>query len=163
MGNATSCAPLASTGPVKVLTLDGTLEEYIRPINAGDLMLDNPRQFVCDSIDLKVGHLVPGLTADEELEPRQLYFLLPIHMLYSVLTHEEMFSLTHKASKALKQSRSKNIGRIFPVLGDFCIFNSQIKPLKGSAREPNTILRVSRQGSWRPALDTIIESPSTLR
>ncbi|KAL6007410.1 hypothetical protein ACLOJK_032907 [Asimina triloba] len=163
MGNAALCAPLVCNGQVKVLSMDGTLGEYTNPITAGHFMLHNPSQFVCDSMDLKVGNPIPGLSADEELEPRRLYFLLPTHMLSSLLTHEEMDSLTQRASKALKQCRSKNIGRIFPVLGDFCIFPSQVNPSMGMSKEPDATTRVFRQGSWRPALETIVESPRVAR
>ncbi|RWR85580.1 hypothetical protein CKAN_01445100 [Cinnamomum micranthum f. kanehirae] len=106
---------MVSSRAVKVVFVDGRVEEYTRPVNAAELMLENPIQFVCDSVDLKVGHRIPGLAADEELEPRRLYFLLPINMLYAILTVDDMVSLSYKASKALKQGGSKNIGRIFPA------------------------------------------------
>ncbi|KAJ6881742.1 hypothetical protein NC651_028369 [Populus alba x Populus x berolinensis] len=41
-----------------------------------------------------------------------------MELLYSVLTHEELSSLTYKATKALKFN---NFGKIFPVLSEFCI------------------------------------------
>ncbi|KAG8053602.1 hypothetical protein GUJ93_ZPchr0001g29513 [Zizania palustris] len=40
------------------------------------------------------GCRVPGVAADELLEPRRAYFLLPMDMLYSVLTDEEMAALS---------------------------------------------------------------------
>ncbi|OEL38843.1 hypothetical protein BAE44_0000135, partial [Dichanthelium oligosanthes] len=57
-----------------------------RPVRASELMLDHPGQFVCDSGRLAVGCRVPGVAADELLRPRHAYFLLPMDMLYSVLT-----------------------------------------------------------------------------
>ncbi|XP_042509036.1 uncharacterized protein LOC122084668 [Macadamia integrifolia] len=165
MGNGTSCAPtIISGGAVKVLSSDGRLEVYTRPIKAAELMLENPRQFVCNSNDLKVGHRITGLAADEELERRRLYFILPMDILYSVLTDEEMFSLSYKASRAMKHgSSSNNIVRIFPVFGDFCMFPSEVKTLEESTgRKPQPTERLSRQRSWKPALDTILETPSWL-
>lgn len=163
MGNAAaSCAPsIISTSVVKVLLLDGPLEIYTRPIKAAELMLENQRQFVCDSANLKVGHRVQGLSADEELERRKLYFLLPMEMLYSVLTVEEMDSLTNKVSKALKQG-SLNFAKIFPVLGEFCMFpNSEAKMRdeRGDSIREGSGERYSRQRSWTPALETIVETP----
>ncbi|XP_043696114.1 uncharacterized protein LOC122646597 [Telopea speciosissima] len=163
MGNTTSCAPtIISGGTVKVLLSDGRLEVYTRPIKAAELMLENPRQFVCNSSDLKVGHRILGLGADEELERRRLYFILPMDLLYSVLTNEEMLSLSYKASRAMKHGNSNNIVRIFPVLGDFCIFPSEVKTLEEESpeRKPQPTERFSRQRSWKPALDTILETPS---
>lgn len=167
MGNATSCAPsiLSNTGVVKVVSSDGRLEVYTRPVKAAELMLDKPGHFVCNSTDLKVGQRIPGLSADEELELRQLYFLLPMEMLYSVLTHEEISSLSYKASKVVKHgSTSKNFGRIFPLgLSDFCMFPSETKTLASPTTDhPKPVQRYSRQRSWSPALETIVETPSRL-
>ncbi|XP_052180405.1 uncharacterized protein LOC127793744 [Diospyros lotus] len=162
MGNAASCAPsMISSGVVKVLLSDGRLEIYTRPVKAAELMLENPSQFICDAGHLKVGHRIPGLLADEELERRQFYFLLPMEMLYSVLTHEEFTSLSYKASKALKQGVSLNFAKIFPVLGEFCMFPSEAKTLEtpGNSHPGRPVDRYCRQRSWTPALETIVETP----
>ncbi|XP_021801090.1 uncharacterized protein LOC110745322 [Prunus avium] len=176
MGNAAaSCAPslvISSSGVVKVMFLDGRLEVYTRAVKAAELMLENPGQFVCESSSLEVGNRVHGLTADEELERRQFYFLLPMDLLYSVLTHEELSSLTYKASKALKHRSFNSFSKIFPVLGEFCMFPSEAKRLDknigdvispSSHSEPMLVLveRYSKQRSWKPALETIVETPST--
>jgi hypothetical protein len=115
---------------VKVLTNGGNLQIYTKPVKAAELMLENPGQFVCDSTSLKVGHRVHGLSADDQLERRQFYFVLPMELLYSVLTHEEMSSLTYKATKALKYN---NFSKIFPVLSEFCIFPSEGKTMDSMA------------------------------
>ncbi|KAM7479630.1 hypothetical protein LguiA_027843 [Lonicera macranthoides] len=166
MGNAAaSCAPsIISAGVVKVLLLDGRLEIYTRPIKAAELMLENQLQFVCDSANLKVGQRVQGLSADEELERRKLYFLLPMEMLYSVLTIEEMDSLTNKVSKGLKQG-SLNFAKIFPVLGEFCMFPNSEAKMRDERGDSDSIRegsgeRYSRQRSWTPALETIVETPT---
>ncbi|GMP32922.1 hypothetical protein ACSBR2_024324 [Camellia fascicularis] len=172
MGNAaTSCAPsiICSNGVevVKVLFSDGRLEIYTRPVKAAELMVENPGHFICDSTHLKVGHRIPGLSADEELERRrrQLYFLLPMEMLYSVLTNEEFTSLRNRASKALTKHGSFNFSKIFPVLGDhFCMFPSEAKTdIPASNVEEPVEERYSRQRSWTPALETIVESPTCMR
>ncbi|KAI5660290.1 hypothetical protein M9H77_29083 [Catharanthus roseus] len=163
MGNvAASCAPsIISSGVVKVFFNDGRLRIYTRPVRVAELMMENPGSFLCDSSHLKVGHRIPGLSADEELELRQIYFLLPMEMLYSVLTTEEMIGLNDKASKALKQG-SLNFSKIFPVLGDFCLFpNSEtIKKMDSDEIDQAQTERYSRQRSWTPALETIIEMPT---
>lgn len=171
MGNAAaSCAPsiLSSSAAVKVLFFDGRLEVYTRPIKAAELMLENSSQFVCESSSLRVGNRIHGLTADEELERQKFYFLLPMDLLYSVLTHEELSSLTYKASRALKHRGSfNNFSKIFPVLGEFCMFpNSEAKTLDSAdhhspashSLEPLLERRYSKQRSWKPALETIVET-----
>ncbi|KAL4633036.1 hypothetical protein ACB092_04G092000 [Castanea dentata] len=160
MGNVTSCAPsIISSGAVKVLFSDGRLRVYTRPVKAAELMLENPGQFVCESSSLKVGHRIQGLLADEELELRQFYFLLPMELLYSVLTFEEMSSLSYKASKALKHISFNNLGKIFPVLSEFCMFPSESKTINTTTcHQQEPLQRYSKQRSWKPALETIIES-----
>ncbi|KAM2076755.1 hypothetical protein ACFX1T_039454 [Malus domestica] len=183
MGNAAvSCAPLticssSPGGATKVLCLDGRLEVFGRQVKASELMVEHPGQFLCDSTILKVGNRIHGLTADEPLERRRFYFLLPMDLLYSVLTHEELSSLTYRASRALKNSRGfNNFSRIFPVFGDFRMFNlSESKRLdcnedhaiisvnSSHNSEPVVLLeRYSKQRSWKPALETIDETPCTL-
>lgn len=174
MGNAAaSCAPsiISSGGVVKVLFPDGKMQIYTKPIKAADLMVENPGQFVCDSSSLKVGHRIHGLTADEVLEKRQLYFLLPMELLYSVLTNDEMTCLTCLSTKALKHSNKL----MFPsVFTEFCIF--PVEATKARAAEDQVLMmrndvvitaadsvveRFSKQRSWKPALETILETPCT--
>ncbi|GMH03928.1 hypothetical protein Nepgr_005767 [Nepenthes gracilis] len=157
MGNAASCAPsIASNGAIKVLKWDGRIEAYTRPVKAEELMLEHPEQFVCDPSSLQVGHRIPGLPADDELEFRRLYFLLPTEMLYSVLTREEMGQLTSKASKALKHASSFR-GRIFPAFADLnCILPNSVA--RQVAETEPVSQSYSSHRSWKPALETIVEA-----
>ncbi|KAJ1437782.1 hypothetical protein SESBI_03197 [Sesbania bispinosa] len=165
MGNVASCTPsLITNGVIKVLFLDGRLEAYTKPLRAAELMLEYPGQFVCDSSYLKVGHRIQGLLADEELERRKFYFLLPMELLYSVLTHEEMSSLNYKASRAMKHGSFNNLAKIFPVFSEFCMFPSEPKKLEADnqlerEQETEPAERYSKQRSWRPSLETIDETP----
>uniref|UniRef100_A0A2C9VP17 Uncharacterized protein n=1 Tax=Manihot esculenta TaxID=3983 RepID=A0A2C9VP17_MANES len=154
MGNAASCAPsIISNGVVKILHFNGSMKIYIKPENfsvkAADIMLENPGKFLCNFSSLKVGQRIYGVSADEDLQRHQLYFLLPMKLLYSVLTHDEMASLTSIATaKAFKNS---NLAKIFPVFSEFCIFQaSEMKRMDH---------RFFKQRSWRPALETIVETP----
>lgn len=164
MGNAGSCTPniISSNGAIKVMFFNGRVQIYTKPINAADLMLENPGQFVCDSSTLVVGNRIHGLTAEEELERRRLYFILPMELLYSVLTHEEMSSLNYKATKALKYASFSHLGKIFPV----CMFPApEVKvsgDLGGEDSSADLTERFVKQRSWtwRPALETIVEVPS---
>ncbi|KAK3440701.1 hypothetical protein EUGRSUZ_B00987 [Eucalyptus grandis] len=163
MGNAASCAPsiiISGSSVAKVLSSDGKMQIYTRPVRAAELMLENPGQFLCNSSTLRVGHRIHGLLADEELELRRFYFFLPMELLYSVLTYEEMSALTYRASKALKHGSFNNLSKIFPV----CIFPSESKRTEGSDRDVvlEPIERYSKQRSWRPALETIVETPCRL-
>ncbi|KAG7021657.1 hypothetical protein SDJN02_15383, partial [Cucurbita argyrosperma subsp. argyrosperma] len=170
MGNSAFCAPsMASNGAAKVLTLDGNLQSFMKPVKAAELMIEHSGKFLCDSGDLKVGHRIPGLLTEEYLEGGRLYFLLPMDLLYSVLTIEEMSSLTYIATKALKRGNSSGFGRIFPVLiSELCIFPSDVNGLKSvdgdgeNNQSSKPVQRLmSKQRSWKPALETIAETSCT--
>ncbi|XP_051222579.1 uncharacterized protein [Lolium perenne] len=116
MGNNPSCIPLppspgsssasSSSTSCKVIHADGRVTRLPRPVRASELMLDHPGKFVCDACRLAVGCRVPGVAADELLQPRRSYFLLPIDMLYSVLTDEEMAALSAASHGALAAASS---------------------------------------------------------
>ncbi|KAF7822224.1 DUF4228 domain protein [Senna tora] len=149
MGNAASCTPSLMKGnngggTIKVLSLDGRLESYTRAVRAAELMVENQGQFVCDSSFLKVGHRIQGLLADEELEKGRFYFLLPMELLYSVLTHEEICSMNYRASRALKHNNNNN---------------SKIGGFNNLGKKKVEKKCFTKQGSWRPSLETIDETP----
>ncbi|KAE8726574.1 hypothetical protein F3Y22_tig00006613pilonHSYRG00059 [Hibiscus syriacus] len=77
-----------------------------------------------------------------------VYFLLPVDLPYSVLTQEEMKHATF------------NIGKL---ITDFCIFPFEAKTAPQSSAGDGvdgSDERFSKQGSWKPALKTILETPS---
>ncbi|KAL4179241.1 hypothetical protein AMTRI_Chr13g86310 [Amborella trichopoda] len=165
MGNhITSCTPIictTSSGKVKVMRVDGRVEEYTRPIRVAELMLENPQNFVCFSGDLQSGRRIPAIPADEQLEGCKLYFLFPMEKLYSVLCEEEMEELAGMALEVTKPSGGKNFGRIFPIFGEFCLFSPQVKGVEmreGDHNKPELLTR-QRSMQWRPALETISEFP----
>ncbi|KAG0536864.1 hypothetical protein BDA96_03G098500 [Sorghum bicolor] len=101
--SSSAAAAAATNTTTKVIHADGTVTRLARPVRASELMLDHPGQFVCDARRLAVGCRVPGVAADELLQPRHAcYFLLPMDMLYSVLTDDEMAALSdsHAATAA---------------------------------------------------------------
>ncbi|KAL7099179.1 hypothetical protein ACP275_09G066500 [Erythranthe tilingii] len=185
MGNAAlMCAPSIISngggGVVRVVsTTDGRLLIYTTntaaaksaPPKAAEILLRNPGQFLCESTHLRVGQRIPGLCADEDLEIGQLYFLLPMEMLYSVLTDDEMNSIVniHKTSKlGFKQQAAifskKNISITFPH-EYFCLFPNNNNNNNDNNNINNNLEdesangeRFTRQRSWEPALETIHET-----
>lgn len=108
-----SLAPVSggesTSAATKVIHADGTVTRLARPVRAAELMRDHPGQFVCDSARLTVGCRVPGVAADELLRPRHAYFLLPMDMLYSVLTDDEMAALSESHAATAAASAWKRI------------------------------------------------------
>ncbi|XP_073129022.1 uncharacterized protein [Henckelia pumila] len=167
MGNVALCAPsMASVnGVVKVLTLDGKLMIYSRkPLVAAEIMLQHPGQFLCESREFKVGQRIQGMCAEEELEGGELYFLLPMEILYSVLTVEEVKFFGYKASKNFKQAAILNLNYFSKIFPEFCLFPSSLEAKRVEdyaatrACSKAAAEGFSRQRSWQPALDTILET-----
>ncbi|WCJ42092.1 hypothetical protein M5689_022920 [Euphorbia peplus] len=169
MGNSTSCTPsilISNPKSIKLFHSNGTLQIYTKPITAAVLMLENPNEFVCHFNRLKIGHRIQGLSADEELEYRQVYFLLPMDLLYSVLTQEEMGVLRLK----IKKWNYHYLRRIFPVLipsenkatEDFSSVNSLVEfsDLLSVFSDSGSSRSLCKQRSWTPKLETIVEAPS---
>jgi hypothetical protein len=195
MGNTPSCIPLAPAGgggasssssaaatTTKVIHADGAVTRLARPVRASELMLEHPGQFVCDPRRLAVGCRVPGVAAAELLQPRRAYFLLPMDMLYSVLTDEEMAALSeshsHAASswKRIAAAARRHHGRLRRSGKDeACGGGARVCPMLGlletgglgadnSKRELRASLAgksggLRRHRSWQPVLDTIEEVP----
>ncbi|KAL6552465.1 hypothetical protein OROHE_007829 [Orobanche hederae] len=187
MGNAALCAPsIIFNGGIKIFSgTDGKLLIYTKvPTKTAEIMLENPGHFLCESSNLRVGRRIPGMSADEGLERGHVYFLLPMEMLYSVLTDEEMMKLVsqNNASKGMRQAVSSSsssssssqmlkISKIFPAEFN-CLFpninGSQVFKAVDHDDDDNhheddydstkMVVRYSRQRSWQPALETIIES-----
>ncbi|KAL5209264.1 hypothetical protein ABZP36_004887 [Zizania latifolia] len=57
--------------------------------------------FLCSADELELGGAVAAIAADEELQPGQLYFVLPAAMRRRPLQAEEMAALAVRASAAL--------------------------------------------------------------
>ncbi|KAM3345942.1 hypothetical protein ACQJBY_020457 [Aegilops geniculata] len=200
MGNKPACLSLAPLAPAsaasggggggcKVIHADGRVTRLARPVRASELMLDHPGKFVCDACRLAVGCRVPGVAADELLQPRRAYFLLPMDMLYSVLTDDEMAALaaaSHGATAAWRRivvtttrrrrggnssnggrgasSRPSNgdAGRVFPVVGLLQLQDAPAgHPTSGAGVKSSggATVGLRRLRSWQPVLDTIEEAP----
>jgi hypothetical protein len=199
MGNTPSCIPLgggaassssssaaAATDATTVIHADGTVTRLARPVRASELMLDHPGRFVCDSGRLAVGCRVPGVAADELLRPRHAYFLLPMDMLYSVLTDDEMAALseshaataaaaswkriatsTHRSATgahAKDDDCSSDGARVYPMLGlletaSLAADNNSKHELRAGPAGKSSGAGFRRHRSWQPVLDTIEEVP----
>lgn len=195
MGNYISCvSSKVPSNVIKVIALYGSVQEFEKPIKAAELMLDNPHHFVCHSTALEARGRTSALSADEELEVGHLYFILPMHKLYSLLSPAEMASLTFKADSVVHRSiaKSMSLARILPVLGDLCQCSAD-RNLAAHDRKEEIIVRKKTEERedtgfipklhvddaddvgelrrltmkfmsckyWKPALETISESPKS--
>ncbi|CAH8357309.1 unnamed protein product [Eruca vesicaria subsp. sativa] len=169
MGNTSSCAPLtipsnSSSGVVKILApFTGTLQVFSKPIKTSQIVSQNSCQFITDSALLQIGHRVTAVSPDEFLRPRRhLYLLLPTDMLFSVLTHEELALISEKAAEILNESRYNHLKKIFRRRNSSSVNDDNQQDHDHGVEIKQTleekVLYESKYGSWRPGLETIVES-----
>ncbi|KAM7506943.1 hypothetical protein LguiA_017396 [Lonicera macranthoides] len=103
MGVCSSCNS-TSVATAKLILQDGQLLEFSYPVKVSYLLQKNPSTFICNSDEMEFDDVVSAISEDEELEPGQLYFALPINRLRSPIQAEEMAALAVKASSALTKS-----------------------------------------------------------
>ncbi|KAJ4715011.1 HTH-type transcriptional regulator [Melia azedarach] len=106
MGLCSSCES-THVATAKLILQDGRLQEFSYPVKVSYVLQKNPACFICNSDEMEFDDVVSAISDDEELQPGQLYFALPLSRLKHPLQAEEMASLAVKASAALMKSVDK--------------------------------------------------------
>ncbi|KAK3420854.1 hypothetical protein EUGRSUZ_G00484 [Eucalyptus grandis] len=91
---------------LKLIHVDGRLEEFTETMKASHFLSQNPNCFLCSSDSMFIDSIVPQIQEKEDLRLGQLYFLLPLSMSRAPLSLQELCSLAVKASAALESSSS---------------------------------------------------------
>ncbi|TXG59549.1 hypothetical protein EZV62_014122 [Acer yangbiense] len=110
MGICSSCES-THVATAKLVLQDGRLQEYSYPVKVSYVLQKNPSCFICNSDEMDFDDVVSAISEDEELQPGQLYFALPLNRLKLPLQPEEMAALAVKASAALMKSGDKCVCR----------------------------------------------------
>ncbi|XWS33703.1 hypothetical protein CRYUN_Cryun22dG0106000 [Craigia yunnanensis] len=100
MGICSSCES-THVATAKLILQDGRLQEFPYPVKVSYVLQRNPMCFICNSDEMDFDDVVSAIQEDEELQPGQLYFALPLSWLKHPLQAEEMAALAVKASSAL--------------------------------------------------------------
>ncbi|MBA0717311.1 hypothetical protein Golax_005144 [Gossypium laxum] len=115
-GGGSSSSTKRSSMAATVVHMDGRVQQFRQSIQANNIISLNPDCFLCSSESMSIGTCVPQMPADEELQPGQIYFLLPLSQSHKPLTLPDLCSLAIKASAGLgrysvdlSSSRSKLI------------------------------------------------------
>ncbi|KVI10760.1 uncharacterized protein LOC112506296 [Cynara cardunculus var. scolymus] len=100
---------LISNGPSSTAKVihsgDGRLQEFRQPIRASNVISDQSNAFfLCNCETMFINCHVPHMAADEELQPGQIYFLMPISKSNKPFSLQELCSLAITASSALDKS-----------------------------------------------------------
>ncbi|KAF8028325.1 LOW QUALITY PROTEIN: hypothetical protein BT93_E1057 [Corymbia citriodora subsp. variegata] len=98
--------PSSSPSTLKVIHMDGRLQEFTQTIKASHLLSQNPNCFVCSSESMFIDSIVPQIHEEQDLCLGQLYFLLPLSMSRVPLSIRELCMLAIKANAVLESSSS---------------------------------------------------------
>jgi hypothetical protein len=109
MGNCNSSSS-TDVATAKLILHDGQLQEFSYPVKVSYLLQKNPTCFICNSDEMDFDDVVSAVNDNEELQPGQLYFALPLSKLRHPLQPEEMAALAVKASSALTRSGGDKCG-----------------------------------------------------
>ncbi|KAJ8764347.1 hypothetical protein K2173_006087 [Erythroxylum novogranatense] len=100
MGICSSCDS-THVATAKLILQDGRLQEFSYPVKVSYVLQKNPAYFICNADEMEFDDVVSAVNDDEELQPGQLYFALPLSRLKHPLQAEEMAALAVKANSAL--------------------------------------------------------------
>ncbi|XP_010270614.1 PREDICTED: uncharacterized protein LOC104606896 [Nelumbo nucifera] len=138
---------------VKVISADGKLREYASPVTVSQaLEVETSPCFICNSDKLFYDSLIPPLHPAQQLQPGQLYFVLPLTRLHYRLTASDMAALAVKASTALTHESKKTGRRGKRIRVSPAIFEVDARVEEGEVdddckRFQSKEVRVSRYGS----------------
>ncbi|KAI3942574.1 hypothetical protein MKW92_016105 [Papaver armeniacum] len=149
MGNSLRCClacvlPCGALDVIRIVHLNGHVEELTRPISAGEVLKANPNHVISKPSSQGVVRRILILSPETELKRGNIYFLIPSS------------SLPEKKRRQLKKIAKTNSS----------VVPTTVSPTKASQEETEADykvksssrrLRKSRSIVWRPHLDSITE------
>ncbi|KAK6942008.1 PADRE domain [Dillenia turbinata] len=152
--------PSASFDTIRIVHLNGIVEEFENPITVCEVTGKPPEHFICTPAQLLTGSSSNPLKPTSRLEPGRVYFLLPFSAFQPDVSPMDLASIVSKLNKIAKswpgsgKSPSPSPGRCSPARSP-----NRVEPDVGNKKG---VIGVGRQkwpnsGSWKPILDTIRE------
>lgn len=154
----------------KVIFPGGEIQCFYEPVKAAELMLQVPNFFLVSTASLHTGKKISALKADDDLEMNEVYVLLPMKRLNSVVTAADMgalFLLTNaNAAGGMASKVLPECGEDVQTVGDDenCPAASKVN-LDDTEDFDHLRYRLcrSRSRSRKPSLETIVEETVNLR
>ncbi|WOG94603.1 hypothetical protein DCAR_0313899 [Daucus carota subsp. sativus] len=151
MGNSLRCClacvlPCGALDLIRIVHLNGHVEEITRPVTAGEILSNNPNHVLSKPCSQGVVRRILILSPETELKRGSIYFLIPS----SSLPEKKR---NHKNPKT-SSKKPKSINSIdVVVLPDPCqkIVTSEKKASRRDRRS------CSKSGQWLPQLESIHE------
>lgn len=152
---------ISAASTANIITITGEFRQFVTPIlvsQALEQVESSPSEsFICNSDSLYYDETIPALKSDQELQPGEIYFVLPNSKLLYPLTASEMAALAIKASAALSSNKGGR-SRISPLLSievdekvnENSVSDGIVKTKKkGGGLDKQHDIGISRSGSIR--------------
>ncbi|KAL4360657.1 hypothetical protein GQ457_04G034080 [Hibiscus cannabinus] len=110
MSNHFSCLHHRREPPrrtLKVISCDGRVAVYDRPVHVSELMSQFPKHMICRSDSLYIGRKIPPLAMDDKLRLGHNYFLLPQKSFQSALSFVTVASFANARYSSPRSSNKK--------------------------------------------------------
>ncbi|CAA3006757.1 Hypothetical predicted protein [Olea europaea subsp. europaea] len=150
MGNSLRCClacilPCGALDLIRIVHLNGYVEEIARPVTAGEVLKNNPNHVLSKPSSQGVARRILILSPESELKRGNIYFLIPA----SSLPAEKKRTLNHLKKNSPKKSQKCSSGE-----SDFDQFVPECNSEKKYSRRER---RKGKVGVWRPHLQSISE------
>ncbi|KAI3993571.1 hypothetical protein MKX01_002584 [Papaver californicum] len=162
MGNSLRCClacvlPCGALDVIRIVHLNGHVEELTRPISAGEVLKANPNHIISKPSSQGVVRRILILSPETELKRGNIYFLIPSS------------SLSDKKRKQFKKRITKTNSSVVPTTvsptkasqetADCKVVDCDkyLSELLSEKKSSSRRLRKSRSIVWRPHLDSITE------
>jgi hypothetical protein len=116
MGSCLSCRS-ADLPTAKLVVIEekagGLIREFPEHVKVAQILRERPGFFVCHADSMRYDQYLSPLSAEQELQVKHLYFMLPVTRLRRPLPATDMAALAVEARAAMERSRHryKKLGR----------------------------------------------------
>ncbi|XP_059461952.1 uncharacterized protein LOC132190943 [Corylus avellana] len=156
MGACFSCRSSPPPKSIRLVHMNGYVEDFQHPVSVSQVTGKPPKHFVCTPAQLLCAGSEP-LQPNTQLEAGKIYFLLPFSVLRADVSPLDLVSIIKKLTAVAKASRRE------PQLPGASPYG--LSPVTSPSRfmEPEGEMmgygadRSARARSWKPILDTIKE------
>ncbi|KAG9148377.1 hypothetical protein Leryth_025595 [Lithospermum erythrorhizon] len=167
MGNSLRCClacvlPCGALDLIRIVHLNGQVEEITRPITAGEVLKNNPNHFLSTPCSQGVVRKILILSPESELKRGCIYFLIPEA---SLPEKKKMHNQTQpkKSLSKKRQIKCENEVNNFPIPPeveeecDAYLATVECSSEKKTSRRHRRSSTGGRSDIWKPHLDSIVE------
>ncbi|GMG98205.1 hypothetical protein Nepgr_000045 [Nepenthes gracilis] len=156
MGNSILCClacilPCGALDLIRIVHINGCVEEFTRPVTAGEILKANPNHVLSKPSCQGVVRRILILSPESELKRGSIYFLIPVS---SLLENKR----SHGPSSDRSRNSSKEIdGKLDAKKQSFDEYLSNVTMPQKKSRWSRRDRRRGQVSSWRPHLESISE------